>query len=240
MCEILNLLKMKNKYRIIFLSIFMVCIFILTLLRTPEQVSNMLNKVTSDMSSLAVIVHIIYWIVIVVGLLFKRIRTIAFSSLLLILSGTATVVSIKYFIIPNILIFLSFLILTIIATYRKELNFDSSSLKPVNKIVGFTALFFGSYYLHWVETPVFLNALVYSPLGVVNCPTMVAYCGFLCFLGNSRNIYLDFFVATITLYFGFYGIMRLGAYVDVILVITGAFLLTRLLSNINSRYFYYQ
>jgi hypothetical protein len=84
--------------------------------------------------------------------------------------------------------------------------------------------------MHWVESPIWLNAFLYFPLGVVNCPTMVTVCGFLCLSQTPRSGILEAAAALITLYFGFFGIFRLGAYVDVALILCGLFLIVRLSS----------
>jgi len=68
---------------------------------------------------------------------------------------------------------------------------------------------------------------------------MLAFCGFLCFLKTPGSFFLEFFVASVTLYFGFFGIMRLGAYVDIVLVATAMFLIIRMASFIDIKRFYY-
>ena len=227
---------MKNYLKFILLSILMGTIFIFTFLKSPEEISSMLNQVTKDTSFLAVVIHGIYLVLIILGLAIKKLRNILFSALLLILSGTAAVISIRYEILPNIIIFITFFILTIIAIIKKELNFDFKKLPLINKVIGIIAIFFGFYYLHWVPEPLFLNALIYSPLGIVNCPTMVAICGLLCFLKKPGSFPLEFFVAGVTLYFGFFGIMRLGAYIDIVLIVAAMFLILRMASKFNIAY----
>jgi hypothetical protein len=108
----------------------------------------------------------------------------------------------------------------------------------INKVIGFIAIVFSFYYLHWVEKPIFLNALIYSPLGIVNCPTMLAFCGLLCFLKKPGSFYLEYFAASVTLYFGFFGIMRLGAYIDIVLVAVAMFLIIRKTSLLPINRFY--
>ena len=229
---------MKNKYKWSLLSVLLGIVFIFTFLKTPAEITNMLQQVTKNTSFLAAVMHGIYLVLLILGLIFIKLRNIMFSSLLLILSGTASVVSIKYLIPPNIIIFITFFILTISALIDKELDFDFTELQPINKIIGFVAIIFGFYYLHWVEEPLFLNALIYSPLGIVNCPTMVAFCGFLCLLRKPGSLFLEFFVASVTLYFGFLGVMRLGAYVDIVLIITGMFLIIRMTSRLDYKQFF--
>jgi hypothetical protein len=57
---------------------------------------------------------------------------------------------------------------------------------------------------------------------------MVTICGFLCLSRKPRSVILEAAVALITLYFGFFGVFRLGAYVDVALIICALFLIVRL------------
>jgi hypothetical protein len=216
----------------------MCIVFLFTFLKSPGQITSMLTQITKDMHIWAITMHAVYLILILVGIIFKKIRNIVFPILMLILSASATVISIMYMIIPNVIIFATFFILTLIAFVRKELDFDFVSLKPINKVIGSIALVFAFYYLHWVENPLFLKAIFYSPLGIVNCPTMLAFCGFLCFLKQPGSKYIEFFVASITLYFGFLGIMRLGAYIDIILIITALFILIRKSSFLDSKIYY--
>jgi hypothetical protein len=110
------------------------------------------------------------------------------------------------------------------------LDFDFRGIAPINLFFGILGLVFGSWYLHWVESPLWLNALFHSPLGAVNCPTMVTICGFLCLSQKSRSSLLEASVALITLYFGFFGLFRLGAYVDIVLIVCALFLIVRLSS----------
>ena len=218
---------------------FLMCIaFIFTLIKSPGQITTVLTQITNDMHIWAMTMHAAYLILILIGVIFKEIRNIVFPTLMLILSASATVVSILYMIIPNVIIFATFFVLTLIAFVHKELNFDFASLKPINKVIGVIALAFAFYYLHWVENPLFINAIFYSPLGIVNCPTILAFCGFLCFLKQPGSKYLEFFVASITLYFGFFGIMRLGAYIDIFLIITAVYIIIRKASFLDSKYFY--
>jgi hypothetical protein len=198
----------------------------------------MLNQVTTDMNWLSILIHALYLLFLVFGLVFKKLRTVLFSALLLILSATASVISIIYLIIPNILIFVTFFVLTLIPLVKKELIFDLVELKSINKVIGFIAIVFSFYYLHWVEKPILLNALIYSPLGIVNCPTMLAFCGLLCFLKKPGSFYLEYFAASVTLYFGFFGIMRLGAYIDIVLVAVAMFLIIRKTSLLPINRFY--
>jgi hypothetical protein len=227
----------RNRIAWIALSVKTLVISVLTFLRTPESISETLTKVSSDNKPLALIIHLAFVVLTGVGFAAKRIRNAVFGALLLILSGSALVISVRYLIPPNIMVFAVFFILTARAIAMKELNFEATGQLLAGKIAGFAAIVFGFYYLHWVEEPIALNALLYSPLGIVNCPTMAAYAGFLCFLRRPGSPMLEAFVGAISLYFGFFGIMRLGAYVDIVLIAAGAFILARVVSAIGESAF---
>ena len=73
-----------------------------------------------------------------------------------------------------------------------------------------------------------LNALFFSPMGILNCPTMLIICGFLILNTNSKLYLLEFVVGFSTLWIGFMGIFALGAYVDICLIIVALFILIRM------------
>ena len=189
--------------------------------------------VTGELRLFSAFVHILFLTVVIIGLLFKKTRNILFFLLIAFLTLSSTIVSTKYMMLPNILIFATIFILIINAYLKKELNFELKAIGPINKYFGIIGMVFGFWYLHWVETPIWMNALLYSPLGSINCPTLLTVCTFLCLTVKPRSMTLELVTALITLYFGFFGIFRLGAYVDVILIICALFLIVRLSSSIS-------
>ena len=223
---------MKNKIRWIVLGIILMAIFTMTMMKTPEEITITLTRVTGEMKLFSAIAHAVFLAVIAAGLLIKKIRNILFSLFIAFLSLSATIISIKYMIIPNILIFGTIFVLIITAFLKKELNFEFRGIGPVNKYFGIAGMIFGFWYLHWVETPIWLNALFYSPLGSINCPTLLTICAFLCLAVKPGSVMLEFATALITLYFGFFGVFRLGAYVDIVLIICALFLIIRVSSSL--------
>ncbi|MCK4251350.1 hypothetical protein KAX97_07870 [candidate division WOR-3 bacterium] len=219
---------MKNKIKWGFLGLLLIAIFSMTLMKTPQEIAIWLTMITSQVKIYSVIMHILFLTVIIFGLCFKKIRNVLFFLFIAFLSLFATVISVKYMIVPNIMIFALFFLLIVNAYFRRKLNFDlenSSTVSLVFAIIGFV---FGFWYLHWVQSPVLLNALIYSPLGSINCPTMVTICGFLCLTKKPRSVVLEAIVSLVTLYFGFFGLFRLGAYIDIALIICALFLIFRL------------
>lgn len=219
---------MKNTVKWGVLGLLLMMIFIMTMMKSPEEITSMLSNVTDQLRTFSAIAHIIFLVVIVTGLILKKVRGTLFFLFIAFLSLSATVIAIKYVILPNIIIFTMFFVLIINAYFKKQLNFELENLKPVNLFFGIIGMVFGFWYLHWVESPIWLNALYNSPLGIVTCPTMVTICGFLCLTEKPRSVMLEATVALITLYFGFFGVFRLGAYIDIMLIVCALFLILRL------------
>jgi hypothetical protein len=225
--------EMKNKVLWPILGLVLLLVFIITFMRTPQEIAVLLTEVSGEARNFSAFVHFAFLAFIILGLIFRKARNHLFSFFIAFLSLSATVIAVRYAILPNIVIFAVFFILIVRAYIKKKLNFDFSSNKPVNSLFGITALVFGFWYLHWVETPVWLNALLYSPLGAVNCPTMLTVAGFLCLGEEPRSVKLEATVALTTLYFGFFGVFRLGAYVDATMIICALYVILRIGSYLN-------
>jgi len=224
---------MKNRMKWIVLGLLSLVVFSLSLMKTPEAITAMLENVSKEVRTYSAFVHILFLVVMGLGLFVGKVRNGLFSFFIAFLSLSATIISVNYVIVPNIIIFGMFFVLIIHAYLTKKLTFDLKNIAPVNLFFGILGLVFGFWYLHWVESPVWLDAFLYSPLGAVNCPTMVTVCGFLCLSQKPRSAILEATVALITLYFGFFGIFRLGAYVDVSLILCALFLIVRLSSHVS-------
>jgi hypothetical protein len=229
---------MKNRIKIkwIVMGLLLSAIVGLTFLKTPEEITAMLETVSKETKSYSAFVHFLFLAVIGLGFFVAKIRNSVFSLFIAFLSLSATIVSVKYVIAPNIIIFGMFFVFAVHAFLTKKLNFNLEGIPPINLLFGILGLVFGFWYLHWVESPVWLNAFLYSPLGMVNCPTMATICGFLCLSQKPRSAILETTVALITLYFGFFGIFRLRAYVDVALILCALFLIGRLIFDFAHEY----
>jgi hypothetical protein len=224
--------SMKTTVVWIVLGLLLLSVFALTFMKSPEAITGMLRGVSTDVKSYSILVHILFLVVIGIGLLVGRSRNTLFTFFVAFLSLSATVIAVKYLIVPNIILFAMFSVLIIHAYLTRNLNFPLSDIPSVDLLFGILGLVFGFWYLHWVESPIWFNALLYSPLGAVNCPTMVTICGFLCLSREPRSAVMEAAVALATLYFGFFGLFRLGAFVDIALILCALFLIVRLTSSL--------
>ena len=56
---------MKNKVKWVVLGLLLMVIFIMTMMKPPEEITNMLSNVTDQLRTFSVIAHIIFLVVIV-------------------------------------------------------------------------------------------------------------------------------------------------------------------------------
>jgi hypothetical protein len=216
------------------LALLLLTIFVLTFVKPPEAITARLMQVSTDLQGYSAVAHLLFLAVVAIGVLVARAGDSLFPSFIAYLSLSATVIAVKYGIVPNIILFALYFVLIVHAYSTKKLNFRLHSIPRIDLLFGMPALVFGFWYLHWVQSPVWSNALLYSPLGAVNCPTMVTVCGFLCLTQPPRSALLEAAVSLTTLYFGFFGLFRLGAYVDVALIICALYLLVRLSATLGA------
>lgn len=200
----------------------------LTFTRPPAVVAAWLQETATGVQTWSLILHVVMLVVLVIGLAIRPLRNHLFAAFLALITCSATVISIVYGLVPNVIIFGLLCGLIIQAWVAGRLNFDPINRRPLPGLFGLAGLVFGFWYLHWVPAPVVLTALYLSPLGVLNCPTLLTVCGFLCLTAKPRSHLLEAVAASSTIFFGFFGVMRLGAWVDVVMLLCATFLILRL------------
>jgi len=205
----------------------LVIAFAMTLMRPPQAISRMLAVVAGDLAMYSLFMHAAFLAALAAGLLLPGARVRLFGGFLGFLAASAAGVALYYFILPNILLFGLYFALILHGLWRGGLSWDLGKINAADRLFGLLGLIFGFWYLHWVQSPLMLNALLFSPLGVVNCPTMLTISGFLC-LASQRPSMLELVSGVVCVYFGLFGIFRLGAYVDMALLTCGAYQLARL------------
>jgi hypothetical protein len=208
--------------------ILIISLLAIWLLRTPQQIIDMLQKASLDLKNYAVIVHILFIFIFLTGIFLKKIRNIIFPILMIYLSISATVVAVLYKLLPNIIIYGLYCVLIFFSLIKKEFDFEFKKISWLSLIFGLFGIIMGFWYLHWIEKPIMLNALFFSPVGILNCPTMITICGFLILNTNSKLYLLEFVVGLSTLWIGFFGIFALDAYIDIFLIIVALFILMRI------------
>ncbi|MHA1466138.1 MAG: hypothetical protein ACTSQ2_13700 [Candidatus Heimdallarchaeaceae archaeon] len=213
------------------LGLVFVLVIIMTFMRTPAQITSTLTTISSQLKYYFLAIHIGIFLLLVTAIVWKRFRNQIFFAIILILALSSTVVSSVYVVIPNILFFGVITVLILIAFVSKKLEFDLEKTKIIDWMFAGFGLIIGFWYLHWVEVPIALNALLYSPLGGANCPTLVMITAVLILVKKPKPLMLATFVGALTIYFGFFGMIMLGAYVDIALILCGSYLIFKVIVN---------
>jgi hypothetical protein len=225
---------MKDKVKWWAVGGVMVIAFAMTLMRSPQAISSGLTVVANDLAMYSLFMHAAFLVALAAGLLLPGARARLFGGFLGLLAASAAGVALNYLILPNILLFGLYFVLILSGLWSGGLDWDLGRTNAADRLFGLLGLVFGFWYLHWVQSPIMLNALLFSPLGVVNCPTMLTISGFLC-LTSQRPALLELVSGVVCVYFGLFGIFLLGAYVDVALAACGAYQLSRLASTARRR-----
>jgi hypothetical protein len=84
--------------------------------------------------------------------------------------------------------------------------------------VGSSAVLYSLAYPHFLELPSFVLYLLTSPLGLIPCPSLSAVIGFTLLADGFRSRLWTFALGGFGLFYGLFGVMRLGVWLDVGLV----------------------
>ena len=216
-----------------FILLFSVVAFKLqddSLLLNATTLHEKLVRTTNDFKGLSLVNHFLLILIILGGLFWKKGRNILFVLFMIQLSIGAFISAFKHNILPNYVYFPVVAGLIGYAAKTQKIRFDFDALSLQDKLIGSIALISGFWYLALVESPVWINALIYSPVGVVNCPTILALCGFLILNSEhgNRSRLLEYFVIFGALFFGGLGLLTMHVYYDIILVTAALYMTWRL------------
>jgi hypothetical protein len=222
-----------------FILLFSVVAFKLqnnSLLLNATTLHEKLVQTTSDFKGLSLVNHLLLILIISGGVFWKKGRNILFALFMIHLSIGVFISAFKHNILSNYFYFPVVAGLIGYALKTQKMRFDFNALSLQNKIIGSIALLGGFWYLALVESPVWINALIYSPVGVVNCPTMLALCGFLILNSEPRYRFrfLEYFVICGALFFGGLGLLTMHVYFDIILVAVALYMTWRLWKEANN------
>jgi hypothetical protein len=99
-------------------------------------------------------------------------------------------------------------------------------LGPVGaRIVGGLLVAFGSFYPHFLQDETPVAYLYAAPTGVVPCPTLSLVIGFALLAGAFGSRAWSLALAVVGLFYGLFGVARLGVYLDAVLIVGAAALL---------------
>ena len=208
--------------------------FIISLIyKKPEDILFSMAVALYFFRPYAILTHVIFITILLQGIIFQKINDELYAGLMGFIAITTTIVGLLFMLIPEIILFALIFVLTMNAYFTKQLRWDLQNTNMISRIFGAVGFIFGFWYLFWVEEPIWLNALILSPLGILNSPTLLIICGFLCLNREPRSNKLELAVSIISLWIGLMGVIRFGILIDIALIIVASFLLIRVGSSIH-------
>jgi hypothetical protein len=190
---------------------------------TPEQILLDLAKTTHAWQWLAIVWHI-YFAGIAIALVSgirpsKRIMGVLLALPLLSVGVLAWTVANPF----NGILFL--IAATALALLAARLPNEPVELgQPWLIAPGVGMFVFGWIYPHFLDTSSFLPYLYAAPTGLIPCPTLSIVIGMALILGGLRSRIWSLLLATMGIFYGIFGVMRLGVMIDLVLLF-GALLL---------------
>jgi hypothetical protein len=224
-----NLKSKKYLIEWLIILVLLMISFLTFLFNPPIGNKGTFNMISYFFQPYTVIIHVIFLTVIILGLIFSKVIDELYSGFILFIIATCFLISLLFYLFHYFIFFIIIFILILVAYANKQLRWNFRNLSRISALFGFMGLFFGFWYLNWVYEPIFINALIFSSVGLLINPTLLTICGFLCMSIEPRSIKLEFTVAIITLLIGFISIFLYYLYFDIFLIIVASFLIIRLL-----------
>jgi len=99
------------------------------------------------------------------------------------------------------------------------------------RISGVILIVFGSFYPHFINNGAPLAYVYEAPTGLIPCPTLSLVIGFALLAGGLGSRPWSLSLSAVGLFYGVFGVARLGVYLDIPLILGAAGLLTLALAR---------
>ena len=191
-----------------------------------DEILTGLQGIVNNYSSIAIVWHVILY-ALIVALLARWLPTNKLFVLLMCLPVIS--VAVMAFIAGNPFNGMLFSILAILififGLRASGQPVQTSSL--VFMIIGILMIVFGLVYPHFINEGSFIRFLYASPVGLIPCPTLSLLIGFLLLYNGfgSQSVTLTFVI--FGLFYGIFGALKLGVYLDIFLVFGSVSLLVK-------------
>ena len=191
-----------------------------------EEILNGLQKIVNDYSAVAIIWHLVFY-ALVAALIFKWLPTNRIFGLLICIPVLS--VAILAFMSGNPFNGMLFSILAVLGVIfgLKATGQPVQNSQLVFMVIGILMIVFGLVYPHFIDAGSVVKYLYASPAGLIPCPTLSVIIGFLLLYNGfgSQPITLTFIV--FGLFYGIFGVLKLGVYLDIFLVFGSVSLLVK-------------
>ena len=191
-----------------------------------DEILTGLQGIVNNYSSIAIVWHVILY-ALIVALLARWLPTNKLFVLLMCLPVIS--VAVMAFMAGNpfngILFSVLAILLFIFGLRASGQPVQTSSLAFM--VIGILMIVFGLVYPHFINEGSFVRFLYASPVGLIPCPTLSLLIGFLLLYNGfgSQSVTLTFVI--FGLFYGIFGALKLGVYLDIFLVFGSVSLLVK-------------
>ncbi len=183
----------------------------------PHEILNGLQTIVSNFSWYAILWHFVFYL-LVIALMVKWTPSNRFMGIFLSLPLLS--VAIFAWITGNpfngMLFTIAFASILILGIRCTGTPITTSSF--VYLIAGIIMVIFGLVYPHFLDTGSIAKYLYASPAGLIPCPTLSVLIGLLLIFNGLGSTYLTLSFIVLGLFYGLFGVFRLGVHLDLFLL----------------------
>lgn len=190
---------------------------------TPEQILNGLALAANKYIVISVMWHILVLLFLILVFAGKRPSARIVMTGLLILLLSVGIISILISNPFNAIVFVAATALLGIMVYRGPK--ENIVLKwNIISISGILLTIFGLVYPHFLEDATWVDYVYKAPTGLVPCPTLLVVIGSTLLFHGFKFKRWMLYLSMIGLFYGIFGVFRLGVYLDIVLIVGAAIL----------------
>jgi hypothetical protein len=182
-----------------------------------EEILSGLQKIVNDYSTIAIIWHIIFY-ALIASLIFIWLPSYKLFGLLICVPILS--VAVLAFLSGNPfngILFSLLTVLLIIFGLRASSQRVQTS-QTIFMVIGILMIIFGLVYPHFIKPDSLLKYLYASPVGLIPCPTLSIVIGFLLLYNGLGSQSITLTLVIFGLFYGIFGVMKLGVFLDIFLV----------------------
>jgi hypothetical protein len=193
---------------------------------SSEWILSNLTRTANEAQAMALLWHVVV-VAAGVALLHRwrptaRVAGVVLTAPLVSVSALAFIFGNRF----NGLVFAALAVALFAAALRSCPDSYTFSARPVwTKVAGATLVAFGWFYPHFFRESSLFHYAAAAPLGVIPCPTLSFLIG-ATLLAGGLSVLWSVVLGLGGLFYGLFGVVRLGVQVDVVLVVGALFLLT--------------
>ncbi len=198
-----------------------------------EDILNGLQSIVNDYSSYAIIWHAIFYLLLATIIFFWQPSNRTFALIICL-----PVISVAAFSWVSGNPFNGFLF-TVLAILIIIFGFKASNA-PINVstlpylVAGILMIVFGLVYPHFINADSIIKYLYASPVGLIPCPTLSIIIGLLLIYNGLASPSITLALIIFGLFYGIFGVLKLGVYLDIFLVFGTLALLTKYALSLKS------